>query len=87
MMCYCIQIKNDKNIKFINTKFEIDDSFIKTYVDKFSITINKFNNVYASCNKKLFAKQLSENVEKATSEFEETNEEIAAYYFKLIYGI
>ena len=80
-------VKNENNINLINDVFEIQNSFIVTSGNQFSISINQFNQYYNLCDKTTFANNLYENVNSVTTANQDTNEKIATYYFKLIYGI
>ena len=64
----------------------IQQSHIVTSVHAFDKVINDFNKYYNISNKITFANDLTYNINNVSSETG-TNEEIATYYFKLIYGI
>lgn len=77
----------DKNIKLINNVLKVENSQIVTTGDKFSINNNNFNQYYNLCNKTEFAVNLAINVNSVTNSNQTTNEKIATYYFKVIFGL
>ncbi|MBO5955049.1 MAG: hypothetical protein J6Q13_03690 [Clostridia bacterium] len=82
-----VAVKHASNIQTMNTHMIISNSYIQTSVSQFAIEINHFNKFYNACNKLTFAKELSVNIQNVKSETQDTNEKIAAYYFKEIFGI
>ena len=82
-----VLIENTSNIDILNDVFVLENSFMKTKVEQFSLIVNLFNQYYHKCNKMMFASNLSSNIEKVTSEQQVSNEKVATYYFKEIYGI
>ena len=81
-----IIVDYSKNIDLINNYFEIDNSYISS-TNQFTSYVNKFNEYYNKCDKTKFAQSLFQNTENVTTVNQDTNEEIATYYFKQIYGI
>ena len=63
-----------------------DNDIVAKSFNNYSIDVNLFNKFYNYSNATTFAKNLSENVQSVTT-MSGTNEQIATYYFKLIYGI
>ena len=81
-----VVITNSNNINIMNAHFVINNLHIVTNVHTFEHTIITFNEFYNMSNKVAFANDLSVNVNNVSTA-SGTNEEIATYYFKLIYGI
>lgn len=84
---YTIKNEDDNNINLLNSTLVIEDMFVKTSVDQFSILIRQFNDYYHRCNKHSFAVNLYDNVKKAKSDNLLTLELATSYYFKEIFGI
>ena len=82
-----LMVKDDLNITLLNDIMEIENGFIVTHCEQFSKYTNLFNKYYNSCNKTTFAKQLKSNVNSTISLSDTSNERLATYYFKIIYGI
>lgn len=83
---FWVYVSNTNNINTMNAHFAVYQSHIVTSVHSFDKTINDFNKYYKISNKITFANDLTYNVNNVSSKTG-TNEEIATYYFKLIYGI
>lgn len=82
----CVVISNQTNINVMNQYFHIENLHIITSVHAFDASVNAFNAYYSISNKIAFANDLSSKVVSVTTAMG-NNEEIATYYFKLIYGI
>ncbi|MBQ8615429.1 MAG: hypothetical protein IJ415_02565 [Clostridia bacterium] len=80
-------VKDAYNINKINDILQIDNSLIETEVERFAIEINYFNEAYNNCNKTDFATNLVSNIATVTNADQTTNEKIATYYFKQIFGV
>ncbi len=82
-----LQLDKADSIVLLNTIFKIEDSYVVTRVDRFSKIINQFNDNYYKSDRVFFATNLHANMKNASSAYENTYEEIAAFYLKEIYGI
>lgn len=82
-------VKNQDNIKLINSKFEITNGSVSGLVHgEYSYLNNNFIKFYSSCDKTEFAKNLKSNVNSVNSISDgSTNVQKATFYFKEIYGI
>ena len=90
-------LKNADNIDVMNSVLQIRNSYIvkienantqdEIVTHLFTANNNYFNNYYNKCDKSSFAKNLANNLELVTDSEQPTNEKIATYYFRLIYGI
>jgi len=81
-----VMVNNANNINIINTYFRMQNSYILTDCNLFDKTISNFNKYYSISNRTKFAGDLSFNINNVSTA-SGTNEEIATYYFKLMYGI
>lgn len=79
-------VKDRLNIDLLNNVLILEDSYIKTSCEKFSVYTNYFNKYYNLSNKANFVKDLQINLSSVT-ENETENEKLATYYFKVVYGI
>lgn len=82
-----VVVKSTTNINKINTIFKIKNSYVETNVGQFHQNINLFNQVYYNCNKMEFASNLASNISSVSSADQPTNEKMATYYFKQIFGV
>lgn len=82
-----VVVESTSNINKINQVMVVENSFIDTSVNQFAIEISQFNSAYYTCNKVEFAKNLASNISAVSSVNQDTNEKIATYYFKQIFGI
>jgi len=80
-------VEDEQTISNINNIMLIDNGIITTDVEPFAKEINQFNELYHSCNKGEFSKNLGSNLQTVTNENQTTNEKLATYYFKRILGI
>ena len=83
-----VVVQNDDNIEEVNTRIVIDNSYVVTSGNQFSINNNNFIKYYNKCEKQEFAKNLTTNINSVTEISENsTNEQIATYYYKLVFGM
>ena len=82
-----IVIKDSSNIQIMHKNVEFNGSLVETETSAFGSEIRSFNKYYSDCNKTEFASKLAENISSVNSVEQDSNEKIATYYFKLIYGI
>lgn len=80
-------VNNSSNINKINSMFKIKNSYIVTSVSPFDKNINLFNKVYYQCNKMEFASDFARNISVVSSPNQTTNEKLAMYYLKQIFGV
>lgn len=83
-----VVVTNSSNINVMNNHLVVLLSFVQTNgVDEFSINTNNFNKYYMACDRIAFASNLASNISTVSSSQQDSNEKIATYYFKRIYGI
>lgn len=82
-----VVISNSVNINKINGIFKLQNSYIVTKVNPFDKLINTFNNAYYDCNKMEFASNIASNIATVNGSNQPTNEKVATYYFKQIFGV
>ncbi len=81
-----VMITNANNINVLDYYFRVYNLHIMTNGHSFDSSVNAFNYYYSISNKAVFANEIGENISNVNAATG-TNEEIATYYFKVIYGI
>jgi len=79
------KVEYEENITKINGIFKIENSQIVAK-NLFASYTNEFNRYYANSNPTVFARDFELNMRSVDSAEETTNEEIATYYLKQIFG-
>lgn len=82
LMNSVVKLKNGNLVKIENEGTAFENVTILL-----SINNNNFNKHYQKCNKEVFANNLASNVQTVNTASQSTDEKLATYYFKLIYGI
>ncbi len=81
-----VVLENTETIALLNGLLKIENSYVVTVVDKFSMEVRDFNEYYLKCDKFVFASNLLTNIE-IVSESRGSNEKIATYYFKEVFDL
>ncbi|MFQ6751978.1 MAG: hypothetical protein ACLRFL_00235 [Clostridia bacterium] len=81
-------IKDSANISLVNNHFKINGNYLDIS-SPFAKATNDFNAYYSKCDKKEFAKNFANNINNVQSIVvgENTNEEIATFYYKRMCGL
>ncbi len=92
-----VVVENASNINLMNSVLKIRDSFVVKIANEgkeneqvtllFTENCYLFNISFKQCNKSLFAKNLSANVDLDEDKLQSTVEKKTTNYFKLIFGI
>jgi len=83
-----VVVKDETNINLMNSLLVLNNSFISTTASAFSIYVSHFNKYYSLTKKTNFANNLVTNINSVQAITESsTNEQIATYYFKTIFGM
>ena len=80
-----IMVNDYSNMAKMNSLLNIEN--LNLINNQYSIDNNNFIKYYNICAKDVFAKTLATNIQNVSDAEQDTNEKIATYYFKQIYGI
>ena len=81
-----LHLKDYSSINLFNSMLELDGVNL-IVPNKTSENVNLFNKFYSDCDTNEFAKNFAKNFNSVHSANQETNEEIAMFYFKSIYNV
>ena len=81
-----LQLKDYSSINEFNKLFKLNGINLVAE-NKFGESVNLFNSYYSDCDKNQFAVDFAKNFKQVLSANQETEEEIAMFYFKSIYNV